>query len=246
MRSLIFESLTTLEATRRMHATVFRVINRVKDAAGKEPLEQSERVDLAFLMRELSELCDDLRKESNKARELLDNVMCAVWAKEFEEHPETGPIRGTLATATPKVRFGVTLPSKSKDPERYEEFMRWLEIPQELIDAGVVSTHWPRMTEWLTERAKEGRPMPAGIDVESTYPVYSTTLRRKPDADLRAVSLRDVRSWIGRDAKIRFRDGSDMEGVIVHAPNERRVVVDDGEDLFVLELHDICEIGTID
>ena len=39
--------------------------------------------------------------------------------------------------------------------------------------------HWPSMVEHLSALAEEGKPFPPGVDPDKTYPIYSTTIRRK-------------------------------------------------------------------
>ena len=188
MHTCVKEAVKLHEACVSLHADIYRILKLVSDMTKKgNALTQEDRADLIYLMKQVGDTFDDLKKEAYANRELLDNVLCAV-------HTATGAVakersvRGNIAVATPDVKIQATCPSSTKEPTRYGMLMRALGVKNEdVIQRGLLTAHWPKMVEYCTELSREGKPLPEGIDPENTKPKYSTAVRLRSDIDLDSV-----------------------------------------------------------
>lgn len=177
---LTLGALMAMRDMQRFHQRLYSFLLKTREIAESNPLNQGIRADVAYCLREVHQWADDLRKEAASLRELLDQLICVQWVQEGQNDPENQArsVRGRFALATPNVRMAAVVPSKSKDEEGYNKVMSGLGVPQELVEAGVLSAHWVRLGEWLSERMSKGEPLPEGVDLNKTQPVYSTALRK--------------------------------------------------------------------
>ncbi len=167
-----------------LHATVTECHEDVYTDLGKEiePLVRScnnleELVDTAYVLRETSKLCNDMRKMCDVLRELSEKICCVIAIKD----ESVGAIKTEYASGTPNVKMMASIPKKKTHPEKFAALMEHLGIPAELWEeeSDVVRPHWPGFVNHLTALAAAGKPLPPGIDADKTYPVYSLDPLRK-------------------------------------------------------------------
>lgn len=173
MHRLVSETLEIHEKLQRMYKTVYTQIAAVRDKV--VDLEQGDRADAAYLMREMAGLFDDLRKEANACKDLLAKTMCLIWAHEVVGDLTTDrSIHGKLARATPRTNMTINIP-RPDDP-RFVTLCDWLGIPDEVIADGIMRPHWPSLRERISERIAAGEPAPKGFD---PYTEHTVTLVAK-------------------------------------------------------------------
>lgn len=149
-----------------------------------EQLSLEDAVDLGFLLREIAACADDLKKEVNHVKELLERVICMKWiANSLNDLSKAGPIHGELAIGIPDVKQAATLPRQKDDPEGYDAFIKRIGVMGAARKFGLVRPHWPTVIEYLSRLAEQGKPLPPGISTTKTYPVYRVTFRRQTKGD---------------------------------------------------------------
>ena len=151
---------------------------RTKSQNGEIPLETI--ADIHLILREMSTLANDLRKETDGARDFLGRIACLLYLRESLNEGSGDPIRGELAIATPDIKQVATLPKRGTD--EHAQLCHFLGINHEAVKSGVVHIHWPAVVELLTETARLGKPLPPGIDPKKTYSWYRLSpVRLKPN-----------------------------------------------------------------
>ncbi len=180
MHEVVQEACTLLTRVERFHRTVLVHTLKLKELVASPELTQGDRADLAYLMREMGSMMDHLRKETNDRRRMLDRVMCMVWTSQCEDKPDTRrSIHGALATATPKIKMSVNVPSPKSDPVGFAALCTHFGLSPDAIEMGLMRVHWPSLVEHVSELAENGLPLPPGVRVDSLSPIYSTTLKGK-------------------------------------------------------------------
>lgn len=172
-----------LEAYRRIrsayndqYATITRLRKYIEKCG-----DVKELADIDLVCREAAKYLDDIRKEFARTQDIAGKLACMIWVSDADSD---GPIRGRLSTATPNLRMTASLPNQHRDPEQYAALMNSLGVPEELRKSGVVMVYWPKMVDYLSTLCEQGKPMPAGIDMDKTYPAYSLTNRLKKGVEL--------------------------------------------------------------
>lgn len=120
-----------------------------------------EMCDLGFLYRELGDLFKELSTTSNAWEAKLSNILCLGMMYQQLKDPEKAPenVRGSLATATPKILTQPKFPKK--DTPEFLELMKAMGVPLE--NAHLFSPSFKTFEEYLTKLAEDGKPMPPGI-----------------------------------------------------------------------------------
>ena len=172
--SILSRLTRKLKIVEREHKTIYDVILDCRQQAVDIPNETL--VDIAFILRSMSEYCNDLRKEMDKNREFVEKIACMRWVQDSLNDNTDSPIRGKLATGTPQLRQMASLPSQSKDPINYVKFMKRIGVFGQALKRGLVRTHWPSIVDYITELTEKGKPLPPGIDPSKTYPMYRLLL----------------------------------------------------------------------
>ena len=185
MHDAVLIALRRYQSLERMYPAIYSDLSRLETLAKSSDLTQGDRADAAYAMREISRVVADIRKEADRIKRLLDQVMCVVWTTNCETDDSTPrSIHGEVAIATPNVKMGVTLPTKNTDPENYRTLMQHFGFSDELIEADAVRTHWPGMVQYMTNLMEEGKPLPPGVRPDQTYPIYNTTIRKRPEKEV--------------------------------------------------------------
>lgn len=161
-----------------MHEAVFRDILRTREPVENRQIKSEDLVDMAYVLREMAALADDIRRECAAHQGLMEKAACIEWVV---RNDPTGPIRGELAVGTPDLKQMSSLPKPKTEPAEYRAMMLYLGVPENLHD--VVRPHWPAMVDWISDLTAQGKPLPPGIDLTKTYPVYRLRLLKKKAVD---------------------------------------------------------------
>jgi hypothetical protein len=167
------------------HNDLYAEMVRIRATFTKSGLTLEEMADSAFIFRECTALADDLRKEFSLLNVMAEQVTCLVWVEQnLNAADASQPIRARLCIATPDVGQMAALPKPVGNPVEYRALLDWLKIPVAVIEHDLVRPFWPAMTLLLTEMARLGKPLPAGIDPSKTYPVYKLRLMRNKEVEI--------------------------------------------------------------
>jgi hypothetical protein len=143
----------------------------LKDLHSEADLE--ELADMTYTISKVLELFKQIEKTTRGTTELAERLLCMLWA----QRADAEPIRTKYCTITPRIRMAAQIPKKGT-PE-HEALMSYLGIRPDLQESDAVRPHWPGLVEHVTELLTSGRPLPAGVDPNKTYPVYGVTIRSK-------------------------------------------------------------------
>src|SRR3990172_171746 len=151
------------------HASLY---NDVQTILGEvQALSLTDLDETAFVCKKSSELINDLRKQLDKAQQILEAVVCKRWS----QLPEPVEISTDYILAQPKLKMQPTFPSERTDPEGYATLMRALDIPEHCWHN--VRLHWPSLCDHITSLAAEGKPFPLGL--KKIIPQYSLAFRQR-------------------------------------------------------------------
>lgn len=148
------------------------VIRKVKKNKTEQTYTRETLVDLGFLCREIGKLSDELRKESNAKQMLIGKTIAMeVTQASLAGEISSPTVRGELATGTPDVRQISSVP-KPGTPQ-FKEVADFLGLTDP--DGKVIRFSFTGLSDWLTERAGEGKQVPACLNV---YTEFKTIFRR--------------------------------------------------------------------
>jgi len=149
------------------------ILEDLKDDVFSLPVD--ELVDIGYLLREIANSFDQLRKNYNNKRELIELILCRALVERSIAGNTDKIFRGVLASASPKVAQQPKLPKRGT--EEYVALCKWLGIPDDQIAKEYVSFHFPSLTKLMTENAETGAPNPPGIT--GVIPKYSVIFRKR-------------------------------------------------------------------
>lgn len=160
----------------KMHTITYEEILNCTEDVKKSKLDIKELADVAYRFNEIGKVCKDLQVEADKLSNLAQKLVCLVWMK--EDMPST-KIETEDFTAEPDLKMSANIPSRTKDPEAYDALLQWLGVPAELCETELMRIHWPNFKELLTERQKQGKPLPPGVSPEKTHAHYHLKFKPK-------------------------------------------------------------------
>jgi hypothetical protein len=178
------ELLDVYETLKNLHSTAYILVSNIRDSLrGKQvSYNLKDATNFVYVMREIIRYCEDIRRELDAVRELLEQWGCAKYVVENLNDPgKSEPIRASLATGTPKIDIRAKLPKLKEDPDAYYALMEHLGVSKDDAEKGIVRPHWPKVQEYISLRATEGKPLPPGCQADSTYPVYSMQIKAVHD-----------------------------------------------------------------
>jgi len=159
----------------RLHKELYQQLLELKRDIGyaTENQDMIELTDAAFALREATKLIEDIRKEFNKLQATAKIQACLAWTdKQVME-----PIRTLYVTAEPDVKMYAPFPTK-RDKEGWFELMTWMGVPSWVADRELVRPHYNSMLDLCTELAKDGKPLPPGVDPAKQIPQYDLKMKR--------------------------------------------------------------------
>jgi len=165
--------------TLRLHKELYQqLLDLKKDMKyATDSQNEKELADVAFALREATSLIEDIRKEFNKAAGVAKLSACLAWTDKQTLELTMGPIRTSYVTAEPDVKMYAPFPTK-RDKDGWDALMLWFEIPPWVADRELVRPHYKSMVALCTELAKDGKPLPPGVDPANTKPQYDLKMRK--------------------------------------------------------------------
>jgi hypothetical protein len=179
-----------LEKFKRAHAAVLLRLREVRPTLISGSVDNPTIVDVCWTLEQMSELCEDLRKECDEVSETAGHVVCLSHTVAQVANPLLGDkIKGQLAVGTPDVSMQPKLPKKhepNEDKEApkvltqdYRNLAHDLGVTDEALDNELFHIHWPRLCDYVTRLVQAGRPLPRGIDPASLKAKHVLRIRTK-------------------------------------------------------------------
>ena len=177
------------EKMKKIYLSCYENLSILRDELRASKFQIEDMVNFIYVMREISKLANDLRKEIDGVGHMFENTACAIYVS----LNQTDPIRSSLATGTPDLKLGVKIPNQDREPEEFLTLMKFFKIPKKAITDKVIKLHWPGLCEYVSVLAEEGKPLPPGIDPDDTYPTYKVRIRGIKDLDELTRALEQAR-----------------------------------------------------
>ena len=144
--------------------------------AGK--LTEGNLADIGYFEREMADLLDHHRKESNSRQESIGEDLCKAIMRRFGTGEGELKARGQYSNASPDVKRQPIIP-KRDDPD-YDAIMESIGVPADLARRGAVSIHYKHMGDLLTELANNNKNAPGMIAMKAVPRVtYRSNTRKK-------------------------------------------------------------------
>lgn len=122
MKQTFTDLYSSLQAVRQRHRT---------------SCTNEEYTDLAGIMREIANQCEELRKEFSKEVEQITHVVVSRWeAKASEPGQQANKFEGRYFRSYPDTEVRIFLPRFDKDPVKYKQWVDWLGFPEWMQDRG--------------------------------------------------------------------------------------------------------------
>jgi hypothetical protein len=132
--------------------------------------------DLAYVLRECYAHADESRKELSRVQALLAKLYYILWAS---DPSAVDSVKTRWCSCTPDPKTVASIPHHAKEPQAYAAIMRVLGVPEAIIPTGLMRVGWEEFGNFLTERTKQGLPIPDGIDPSKTHIEYRLSIRRR-------------------------------------------------------------------
>lgn len=138
-----------------------------------------DQADLAYVVREIEKLLDDIRKEVGKLERQSHMLSAVLWLKDPTQLNENLWIETDYCKAKPKIEKSPVLPKFKSEPEEYAKMMRFFGVKEEHIPLDILRVHWKNMKEFINGRLVEGYSTPPGIDPDKLFTDYTLSIRKK-------------------------------------------------------------------
>jgi hypothetical protein len=169
------------KAMREAHDLAVRSIAALEREVQEHENDAAKVADIAYALREVTELADDIRKRAAALGTIAQSVACMI---RIAVDVSATSITTPYCTATLDVRQIVAIPKRSTDPEKFALLMDHFKVPRELWESGehaAMQPHWPGLIDLIARHTSEGKPLPPGIDANKTFPKYSLRIRGRKD-----------------------------------------------------------------
>jgi hypothetical protein len=156
-------------ALHKIFAPACVAMQRASEAASNGQVQDMcDLVDAAFLLKKLAEMADDLKKEANRSRDVIEKQCCQQWLVDMSTKLDADDvIRGVLASGKPKPRIVPIIP-KAGTPE-YESLCLDMGLSPDFSDGYMFHIHWPHFVEWCNKQLEAGKKLPAAV-AKNNYP----------------------------------------------------------------------------
>jgi hypothetical protein len=147
---------------------------RVNITDPNEPPSLEDIVDLIYTLRESKRIYEETLKDLNKLYAFSQQMACLLGVRDETEVVKTEYCTGSLNPKThPKI------PSKRRyNPEQFDELMKRLNIPEELIEKEVVRPNWSAIQDYIVEKTAQGELWP-GYD--ESFMTYEVSIHKRQD-----------------------------------------------------------------
>lgn len=159
----------------RLYHTVYQKMSELSGQLRPGKMPCGDMVDIGYLLREMENILDELRKEVKARKELTGKLIAFERVQAFVEDSSIDmTVRGSLASGTPDVKQLPELPKKGT-PE-YGQLLAYFGATEAQIQQGALKPDFKVIAELCTQRAADGLPNPPGIG--KTFPSYETVYRK--------------------------------------------------------------------
>ena len=155
------------------HSELSQALHNVEAGLDSEAAE--DVADANLVLDEITKLMEDLRKQAFAKTTLTNKLLCFRWLQIADGEP----IRTRVCSYSPRVIHMPKVPSHKKEPEAYAAVCRHFGIPEATIEDRTFQPHWPSLLKQVEKLAEEGKPLPAGLAEQPTYPEYRVTRTKK-------------------------------------------------------------------
>lgn len=172
---VIKEFVTVNDAIIQLYNLVYGFLSKNNELLKSKTLSNEVLCDFGFFSREIAAIFDELRKEANARKDLCGQIIAYRLTQAVLSDPTLKmKTKGQFASGTPDCKMQAALPKKFTDD--YYKITDFLGVPRDVAASGVLRLDWKQVTEYLTKRMNEGKPIPEGFGKQ--YPVYTTTYRK--------------------------------------------------------------------
>lgn len=152
-----------------------------------------ELADILFALKSIGEFAAEVKKRCAALFDSVEKVVCERHASSADNDGTKG-IHGVYARVYTRYDEQMKVPRYSKEPERYTAFMRWLGVPEDLIDRGkelyhegevstcVVDLNYNGVQSMITMWKANGYELPSEFaGIEGTYQIPATRICKDED-----------------------------------------------------------------
>ena len=165
---------------KELHAALYQKMKGILEEVSKCN-DLVELTDYTYAFRDASKLLEDSAKDARKAQKRASDIACMLWVQQSTNGAYLDNIPTEFCTGTPQVKMAGRVPRP--DTAEYNELLRFLGMPEDLVNSGIMRTHWPSFVDYVTRLSEEGKPLPPGVDPKTTYPIYELRLRKTKSVD---------------------------------------------------------------
>lgn len=151
--------LDVLKTAEQVHKAVYLRLKQAREAVQKSATPENI-ADAAYCLRVASDLFDDVHKEIDKFRKVIDGIGCLMVVEQCG-----GNLQGKYATARGDTKGACEIPSFSKSPTEYAEMCEYFDVPC----SPMTRLHFPAVREHISEILSEGKPLPEVIQKHKLY-----------------------------------------------------------------------------
>jgi hypothetical protein len=145
--------------TNKLYSVIRGLVVGISEKAKQGKYEKEELCDLGFLCREIVSQCEEIRKDVQAVKVLVDKIACISVMKNTLSNPMgEDNIHGKLSTGTPHFRKTVTLPKK--DSEEWFNMLEYFGVEPTEIDSKIVKVSWKGVCNHITELTELGKHIP--------------------------------------------------------------------------------------
>lgn len=173
---MIPEAKQLFESVKTNHANCYVVAKRIEDLLPKLAEDMNETVDTAYALKECFDLAEDTLKTLRAIKGLIDRLACTMMVRDnIVAGYET-----EYCLCTAKCKVSISIPSRSKNPEKFLEIMRSVGVPENLLGDDETPEccrlHYPGIVEKVSKMLAAGEPLPLAFQEIPQYTEYKVRI----------------------------------------------------------------------
>lgn len=144
-----------------------------------------DQADLAYVVREIEKLLDDVRKEIGKLERQSHMLTSVLYLKSPDSVEIATSLNSTLwieteyCKAKPTIQKSPIIPKLKNEPAEYIKMMAYFGVGPDIAELDIVRVHWPNLKIHINDLLKVGKPTPPGINPEAMFTDYTLQIRKK-------------------------------------------------------------------
>lgn len=167
-----------LELYDKINETVFEATRRCVELEheAREVMDLKQLSDLAYVVKESSDLVKGLRVEIDKLATHIAKIFYVLYASD----PNTeARIKTEWCTAAPDPKVHSALPKPDTDPAGYAACLRDMGVSEEVIASGAIRLSWDSYSDYVTALVNAGKPIPGNANPNKTYTEHRVKVRAR-------------------------------------------------------------------